>query len=156
MWYIPSANVETEVDTVHTTVVIDADPDTVYAALLDVPRWCELTASITEATWLDDGPTQVGRRARVRQPRLPSAIWQVTDLRPDEAFGWQTRSPGVRMFAGHHIEAGPGDGTVTLRLTLDVSGPLAGVTRLFWGRLIRRYVGMEAAGFASRCGGVSR
>ena len=103
-----------------------------------------MTASINRVELLDGafGPSS---RARVHQPRLPAAVWTVTEFEENTGFTWESRSPGVTTVAGHHLSAKP-DGTVTVRLSIDQTGPLAPVVSLLTGRLTRRYVTMEAHG----------
>jgi hypothetical protein len=93
---------------------------------------------------LDDGPLRVGSRARLRQPGMPALVWQVSELREHEEFTWETASPGVRTVARHAIGANP-DGTTRIALSVEQTGPLAGLVGLLTGRRTRRYLGYEAA-----------
>ncbi|MFG2086722.1 MULTISPECIES: SRPBCC family protein [unclassified Spirillospora] len=131
-----------------TAVDIDATPETVWSLLKDVERWPGMTASIDRVELLDE-PLTLSGRARVHQPRLPAAIWTVTGFEENKTFTWESRSPGVTTVAAHEIVPQP-DGTVTVRLTLDQKGPLAPVFSLLTGRLVRRYVTMEADGLKAK------
>lgn len=130
---------------IRTSITIAAPVATVWHALLDVERWPTWTDTVTTATWLDDGPMRVGRRARLVQPRLGSAVYEVTELDPEKSFVWSRRSPGVTTVAGHYVTPQP-DGTTLLTLSIEHSGPLAGLGRLLTDRLTRRYLETEARG----------
>lgn len=107
-----------------------------------------MTDSIDRVELLDR-PLALGGRARVHQPRLRPAVWTVTAFAENRTFTWESRSPGVRTVAAHDIVPRP-DGTVSVRLTLDQTGPLAPVASLLLGRLSRRYVTMEANGLKAK------
>lgn len=135
--------------TISITVNIHADPERVWAVLSNVERWHEWTASITSIERLDAGPLAVGSRARVRQPRLPTATWQVTELNAGRSFTWVTRSPGMLITGRHTVEASSDGSCVTLATHFSgVLGPLvARLTR----DLNQRYVALEAQGLKARC-----
>jgi uncharacterized protein YndB with AHSA1/START domain len=129
---------------------IEATPEAVWAVLADVERWPEWTPSMTLVRRLEDGPFGVSSTARVRQPRLPQAVYTVTEYEPGRAFTWAARSPGVTTTGGHHVVSRE-DGHATVRLTLDQTGVLAPLVGLFAARLARRYVTLEAEGLKRRC-----
>jgi uncharacterized membrane protein len=134
---------------VEKSVRIAAPADEIWRVLADVERWPEWTASMQRVERLDDGEFTVGSRARVRQPKLRPAIFEVTESTPGESFVWRARVSGTEMLAGHYLRP-DGDATLT-RLTFDHTGALAGVIDLFYGKLIREYVGMETAGLRRHC-----
>jgi uncharacterized membrane protein len=130
------------------TVGISAPADTIWSVLTDVARWPEWTASIRSVELLSEQPLRLGSRVRIRQPKLPTAVWEVTDLQPGRAFTWINRSPGMTSTGIHEIVGTPDAPAV--RLVIDQSGPLSFLARPFL-PLTRRYVEMEAAGLKRRC-----
>lgn len=128
---------------------IDRPPAEVYAVYADVERWPEWTASTTLVERLEPGPLQVGSRARVRQPRLPTAIWTVTVVEPDHQFVWMARSPGITSIGRHMVE--PQDGGSLVRAVVEQHGPLGFVVGTLTARLTRRYLALESAGLKARC-----
>jgi uncharacterized protein YndB with AHSA1/START domain len=128
---------------------IDAPPESVWRELVDVERWAEWTPSMTRLEKLDPGDLRVGQRVRVKQPRLPTAVWRVTELEPNRSFSWSATSVGVTTTAGHDIVANRCGGSDVTH-TVDQHGALAPVVRLLFGRLIRRYVEQEARGLKRR------
>ena len=114
----------------------------------DVERWHEWTPSITSIELLGPGPFQVGKRARVRQPKLPPAEWTVTELVEGHHFTWVTRAPGITGTGRHVVEPHRGGSRVTLAVQhAGLLGPL--VARLTRG-ITERYIAMEAEGLKRR------
>jgi hypothetical protein len=90
----------------------------------------------------------VGSRARVRQPKLLPAIWQVTELDERKGFTWITRSPGLQIAGGHRIEEIGSGSRVTL--SLHFSGLLSGLAARVYGNLNQKYLAAEANGLKKR------
>ncbi|MQA01062.1 MAG: polyketide cyclase [Dehalococcoidia bacterium] len=131
------------------SVDIEAAPDSVWAIIKDVERWHEWTESIKSVELLDGAPLAPDSRARVRQPKLPPAVWKVTDLQDGREFSWQARGIGFTSTGVHRVEPRPEGGSrATLGIHMD--GPLAGVFGLFMKGITKRYVAMEAAGLKQR------
>jgi uncharacterized protein YndB with AHSA1/START domain len=127
---------------------IDAPTASVWDVMSDVRRWPEWTASVSSVEALGDGALEVGARFRVRQPRLPQAVWEVTEIVPGRSFTWVNRSPGLTSTGTHAVDPdGPGASAATLRL--EQIGGLAFLVRPF-SRRTRRYVAMEADGLKRR------
>ncbi len=125
-----------------TTRHIDAPDGPVWEVLFDVDRWPTWTPTVDRVERVDDGPFQVGSRVEVRQPRLPRAVWQVTEVVDGRSFTWEATGPGMRTIARHEVVP---DGTGS-RVTLSVeqTGPMGAVAALVWRRLTQRYVELEA------------
>jgi hypothetical protein len=100
--------------------------------------------SMTEVKRLDTGPLHVGSQARVRQPGLPVLTWEVTELDEGSAFTWVTRIPGVATTGRHDISETAGGSRLTL--TLEWSGPLAGVVGALNAKRARESLTQEANG----------
>ncbi len=133
-----------------TSIDIRATPDDVWAVLVDVERWPVWTASMSEVKRLGEGTLAVGTRVRIKQPRLPATVWEVTSLEARRAFTWKATAPGVVSVADHRL-APASDGSVTVTLALRRTGPLAALVDLVFRRVTREYVTMEAEGLRRRC-----
>lgn len=125
------------------TVTVDAPPERVWAVVADVERWPERIPTVHAVERLDAGPLRVGSRTRLEQPRLPTAVWTVTELTEGSSYTWESRSPGVTVTAAHVVEPHP-DGS-RLTLTVTVSGPMSRIGWLMTRSLTKRYVETEAA-----------
>ena len=124
------------------TVTIAAPPERVWAVVVDVERWPERIPTVGSVERLDEGPLTVGSRTRLQQPRLPEAVWTVTELDPGRSFTWESRSPGIEISAGHVVE--PDAGATRLTLAVTVSGSMGPVGWLMTKGLTKRYVETEA------------
>jgi uncharacterized membrane protein len=131
------------------SITIDAPIERVWDVISDVERWHEWTASITSVERLDHGPFTVGSSARIRQPRLATMVWTVTDIQPGRSFTWQAQAGGMTSVGEHVITPGPG-ASVTATLSASGSGFLEPLVSLFYKRLAQRYVDLEAAGLKRR------
>lgn len=127
---------------------IDAAPQPVWEVIADVVRWPEWTPTVDAVEQLDSGPLRVGFRAKVRQPKLPQAVWQVTEVAAGRSFTWESRGPGIRTIAGHQVVP---DGTgCRVTLSIEQAGPLGAVAALLWRRLTQRYIELEAESLDKR------
>jgi uncharacterized membrane protein len=129
------------------TTNVKAPAERVWEQFVDVERWPQMTKSISEVRRLQSGPLRVGSEAIIKQPGLPRARWQVTELDPGHSFTWQTSNGGVTT-AGSHVVEGNGSES-TIMLGLHQHGPLAWLAAVVYGRRSRRYLSMEMEGFRS-------
>jgi uncharacterized protein YndB with AHSA1/START domain len=132
----------------HITVEIQAPPQLVWAVLFDIECWPAWTPTVTNVRLLDPGPPAVGTRALVRQPKLPPAQWQITELEDGRSFAWITRAPGVLVTARHWVEGAANGSRATL--SLDFSGPLGLLVARLTRGLNTRYLALEAQGLKKR------
>ena len=128
---------------------IQAPPQKVFAVLCDVERWPEWTPTVLSVRQLSGSPFAVGSRYEMRQPKLRTAIWQVTDLEQQRIFNWEASAAGLRMKAGHSVDP---DGTGSrVELSFEMSGFLAPLISRLYGSLIENYVCTESQKLKSRC-----
>ena len=130
------------------SIDIQAPPGAVWAVWSDVERWPEWTASVSRVERFEQGPLAIGHRARVRQPKLPTAVWQVTKLEVGRGFEWESVSPGARVIGYHWIEP-QGSGS-RVRLGIVFSGPIARLVGWLTRSLSERYLQLEANGLKAR------
>jgi len=125
------------------TVTVAAPAGRVWAVIMDIERWPERIQTVDAVECLDPGPLAVGSRVRLQQPRLPTAVWTVTELAEGSSFTWASSSPGVTITAAHIVEPCADGSRLTLALTM--AGPLAGIGWLLSRSLTTRYIEAEAA-----------
>lgn len=131
------------------TITIDAPAPLVWSVFTDTARWPEWTASVTELTPLDGEDIEVGHRFRIRQPRFPVLVWEVTAVDPGRSWTWRQRSPGGTTFATHEVT--PVDDSRThVRQVIDQRGPIGSLVGRLARGLTRRYLQMEADGLRAR------
>ena len=133
------------------SVAIQASSERVWEVLSQAESWPAWTPTVTSIRRLDPGPLAVGSRLLIRQPKLPPAVWRLTELDEGRSFTWVTRGPGVRVTARHWVEANEGGSRATLSLQFSgLLGPL--VARLTRG-LNERYLALEVRGLRTRSEG---
>ena len=132
------------------SIDVAAPAQLVFDTYADVERWPSWTSSVTSVELLDRGPLRVGSRARIRQPKLPETIWQVTALEPGHEFSWQARGPGV-LTTGTHRVTPLTDDTCRVTAILEQAGPLGALVGLVYRRLTMRYLDTEVRGLKAYC-----
>ncbi len=115
-----------------------------------VEYWPEWTPSVRKVIRLDVGPLRKGSRARIHQPKLLPAVWQVTEM-DDTArtFTWVTRGLGVHVTGSHSVDALERGSRATLSLVF--AGFAAGLVAWLTRDLNHRYLAFEAQGLKNRC-----
>lgn len=126
------------------TARIAARPEQIWAILTDVVRWPDWLTTMTSVQPLGPKALALGARYRIAQPKLRPATWTVVRLEPSRSFAWETRSPGVRALADHTLTPMP-DGSTSVTLQIQFSGPLSALAHLLAGSLTRDYLAREAA-----------
>ena len=134
--------------TFQTTREVDAPPSRVWEVLAEVERWSEWTASVSSIRRNDKGALAAGSRLVIRQPKLPPALWRITEVHEGRGFTSITGTPLVRVTANHVLEP-KGTGTV-VTLSIRFSGPLAGLVARITRGLNERYLALEADGLKKR------
>ena len=129
------------------SITIGAPIEVVWSVFTDVERWPTWASSFTSVE-LVDGPMRLGAKARIRQPRLPTVVWEVTKWEPGRSWTWTTTSPGARTEASHVLSR------VSKRTIAEQSiiwsGPIGRLAAFAWRALTRRYLAIEAAGLKQR------
>jgi uncharacterized membrane protein len=129
---------------VSSSIEINAPASLVWNVLADVEHWPSWTPTITSVTKLTPGPLVVGMAARILQPKLPPAVWQVTEIHAGRDFTWVNSRPGVRVIAAHVVEATPNGCRLTVSIRFaGFLGPLVG---MFVRKLNEEYLATETKG----------
>ena len=126
-------------------IEINAPPDRVWAALVDVERWPDWMASYTSVERLSQGPLTVGSAARVRQPGLSAATYTVTELVP----AWSSPGPARRWACARPAATWSSPGrTIVRRCSCRSSRPGCWRARsgCSWAAKIRRFLAIESEG----------
>jgi uncharacterized membrane protein len=127
------------------SIDIDAPRQRVWDVLTDLEAWPQRIETVDEVELLTPPPLGVGSRVRLKQPRLPEGIWEVTVWDAPSFFEYRQQSTGVTSVAGHRVEA-LDEGRSRLSLELEMRGLLVAVVALFFKDLTNRYMTLEAQG----------
>jgi uncharacterized protein YndB with AHSA1/START domain len=136
------------------TIDIAAPAQLVNEVYTHVERWPEwAAASVTRVERLDQGRLRVASRARIKQPRLPTTVWEVTEVVTGRSFTWVARGPGIITTASHVVTPLDADGPTRVTASLQQTGPLGQVLGFLTKRLTNRYMQTEVQGLKARCEG---
>ena len=127
------------------SIDIDAPQQRVWDVLTDLEAWPRRIETVDVVEVLTPAPLGQGSRVRLKQPKLPEGIWEVTVWDAPSFFEFRQSTGGVTSVAGHRVEALE-EGRSRLTLMLDMRGLLVPVVALFYKGLTNRYMTMEAHG----------
>ncbi|HEY4302964.1 MAG TPA: SRPBCC family protein [Gemmatimonadaceae bacterium] len=131
------------------SIDINASPRLVWTILADVEQWPSWTPTMTAVTKLTPGRLGKGTAAHIVQPKLPRAVWRVTEIHEGRDFTWVSKMPGLRVTATHAIQSTATGARVTL--SIRMTGVFSPVAALFISRLNTRYLMTEARSLKARC-----
>ncbi len=127
------------------SIDIDAPQQRVWDVLSDLEAWPQRIETVDIVELLTPAPITKGSRVRLKQPKLPEGMWDITVWDAPSYFEWTQRTGGIVSVAGHRVEA-LGEGRARLTLTLDMRGFAIPIVALFYKKLTNRYMSLEADG----------
>jgi uncharacterized protein YndB with AHSA1/START domain len=127
------------------SVDIGAPAGRVWTVFTDVRQWPSWTPSVRSLEPLDGPSIAVGHRFRIKQPWLPTLVWEVTAVEAPHSWTWTVRSPGAVASATHDVSP-RGESACTVTQIIQQRGPLGVVSAALTRRLTRRYLALEGAG----------
>lgn len=130
-------------------IAIDAPLERAWAVMSDLEAWPAWTPTIARVEPRSPGPPAAGSSYRVLQPKLPPAVWTVTDWSPPRGFTWVFRAPGIRTTGDHRLEPKPTGCALTLRLRNE--GPVGLLVAGWYRAITARYVEIEARSLKACC-----
>lgn len=130
------------------SIDIQAPPRVVWNIMADVEHWPKWTPTVTSVTKLVPGPLGLGMAARIIQPKLPPAVWRVTEIHDGRDFTWVNGTPGLRVIGSHKIQPTPDGCRVTV--SIRFAGLLAPIIGRLFRRLNEDYLATEARGLKAR------
>ncbi len=127
------------------SIDIDARQQRVWDVLSDLEAWPRRIETVDAIELLTPAPVGEGSRIRLKQPKLPEGIWEVTVWDAPSFFEFRQKAGGISNIAGHRVEALE-EGRSRLTLTLEMRGLPVVVIGVFYKGLTNRYMTLEAEG----------
>jgi carbon monoxide dehydrogenase subunit G len=130
------------------SVDVDTEQQRVWDVLSDVEGWPQRIDTVEAVEVITGLPVRIGTRIRLKQPKLPEGVWEVTVWDAPTYFEFRQGSGGVSSIAGHRVDALEG-GRSRLTLTLEMRGLLVPIFGRIYRDLTNRYMTAEAEGIKS-------
>lgn len=131
-----------------TGVDVAAPPSRVWEVMSDLDKWPEWTRSVSSVTRLGDKPFSVGTKVFIRQPKMPPAVWKISEIEEGRSFTWTSSGPGIFVTAKH--SAVPAAGGTRVTLYLEYRGWVGQIFARLTEKITERYMGYEANGLKAR------
>ena len=130
------------------SIDINAPAERVYDVMADIDRWHDWTPSVSSIRRLDGETFAPGKRAMIKQPKFPPAMWTISKIEPGRRFEWINAAPGLKVTGHHSVEPTPTGSRATL--ALSYAGLFGGLLARLTEGITKRYIAMEAAGLKAR------
>ena len=127
------------------SIEIGAPQQRVWDVLSALEAWPQRIETVDTVELLTPAPPTKGSRVRLKQPKLPLGVWDITVWDAPSFFEWTQKTGGTTSVAGHRVEA-LGDGRARLTLTLDMTGLLVPIFGRIYKKLTNDYITIEAEG----------
>src|SRR6188768_176279 len=101
------------------SIDINAPQQRVWDVLSAIETWPQRIETVDTVELLTPAPITEGSRVRLKQPKLPEGIWDVTAWDAPSYFEWTQKMTGTTSVAGHRVEA-LGEERARLTLTLEM------------------------------------
>lgn len=131
-------------------VDINAPMARVWGVLSDVESWPRWTTTMTSVVGRAGSGLFLNAHFEIRQPRLRPSVMRVVELSDGESFTWMSSSLGLRATAGHTVME-TGESRSQVELTFSLSGFIAPLVWVLYGRTIKEFVATEAASLKTEC-----
>ena len=124
---------------------INAPQQRVWDLLSDLEAWPRRIDTVETVELLTPAPLTKGSQVRLKQPKLPEGVWDVTVWDAPSYFEWTQKTSGITSLAGHRVET-LDEGRSRLTLTLEMRGLLIPVFGRLYKGLTNDYMSREAEG----------
>ena len=118
--------------------------EVIWNIMVDVEHWNEWTISINRIKKLTTSTFSEGTRLLIEQPKLPKAVWKVSEIEEGKSFAMTKGNFFLKVIARHVLEP-VSDGTL-VTLSLEFSGLFAKWVAEKYKSLMEEYLAAEAAG----------
>lgn len=125
------------------SVEVEASRQRVWDVLSDIEGWPRVVATVEAAEAVTPTPLKLGSTVRLRQPKLPEGLWDITVWDPPLTFELTQQSGGVTSVAGHRVDA-VGEERSRLTLTLEMRGLMVAIVGRIYKKLTQSYLEQEA------------
>src|SRR5215217_5053990 len=103
-----------------TQVEIHAPAKVIWNIMLEVERWHEWTPTINSSKKLGTDGFGTGTKLLIQQPKLPTAVWKVFEMKPEEGFSMVKGNLLLKIVAAHVLH--PSSNKTVVTLSLEFSG----------------------------------
>lgn len=130
-------------------IIINARPEQIFRVLADIENWNLWTSSVKRITLINDIKFSKGTKARIVQPKLLPALWEITEIEKNKYFTWVTKYIGLKMTGKHIIETK--NNITSVESVLIYEGILAKLFYKLTSSLTSQYLTMEINGLKKEC-----